>query len=179
MVLIIVMLIIAWLCSLVEVTTLVSYHHPFTAGELFAWVTANGYEVGDISSYCMRYVWPFWLLCTLVFVGFGWGALYLLLCKGKIGRILSLGISFLCFLPFILLPIRMNLLRESSYVYQQIRTIERHQNDNMHFRYNAYRSDCIYYKEVYVLAIGESVRYKNFSLNGAYKRETAPLLKLQ
>ncbi len=31
-------------------------------------------------------------------------------------------------------------------------------------------------KEVYVLAIGESVRYENFSMNGTYHRETTPLL---
>lgn len=174
-----VMWIIAWLCSLVEVTTLVSYRNPFTAGEIFAWVTANGYEVGDITSYCMRFVWPYWLLCTVVFAGLGWGILYLFLHKERWVKIVAISISFLVVSPLIILPTRINLLRESIYVYQQIRAIERHQNDNINFSYHAYRPDSISQKEMYVLAIGESVRYKNISLNREYERETTPLLKQQ
>ena len=37
-----------WLCLLVQITTIVSYRHCFTAGELLAWIVANSYESGDI-----------------------------------------------------------------------------------------------------------------------------------
>lgn len=174
-ILLVVLLIVAWLCSLVEVTTLVSYRHPFTAGEIFAWVTANGYEVGDISSYCMRYVWPYWVLCTIIYAGLGW----LVLRMDKTGKVLVGLISLSLVLPLLILPVRTNLLRESFYVYQQIQAIEQHQNDNESFTYNAMKSNSVAAKEVYVFAIGESVRYKNISINGKYERETTPLLKEQ
>lgn len=164
---------------MIEVTTIVSYRSPFTAGEIFAWVTANGYEVGDISSYCMRYVWPYWLLCTGINIGFGWLVLYLFMRKGKWGKVTASFVLFLLVSSLIILPTRINLLRESIYVYRQIRAIEQHQGDNINFSYNAYRSDSISRKEVYVIAIGESLRYKNLSLNGKYKRETTPLLRLR
>ena len=166
----VVLLVIAWLCSMVEVTTLVSYHRPFTAGEIFAWVTANGYEVGDISSYCLRYVWPYWVVCTVVYAGIGW----LVLKFFRHPIIVLVAVS-----PLMLLPLRTNLIRESVYVHQQIRAIERHQDDNASFTYNAMKSDSITAKEVYVLSVGESVRYNNLSLNGTYERETTPLLEKQ
>ena len=166
----VVLLVIAWLCSMVEVTTLVSYHRPFTAGEIFAWVTANGYEVGDISSYCLRYMWPYWVVCTVVYAGIGW----LVLKFFRHPIIVLVAVS-----PLMLLPVRTNLFRECIYVYQQIRAIERHQDDNASFTYNAMKSDSITAKEVYVLSVGESVRYNNLSLNGTYERETTPLLEKQ
>ena len=43
----------------------------FTSGEMFAWVTANPYEVGDIADYCLRYVWPYWVLCLLLYLALG------------------------------------------------------------------------------------------------------------
>lgn len=46
---------------------------------------------------------------------------------------------------------------------------------SMHFR--ACRSDVCSQKEIYVLAIGESLRYDNLSLNGEYPRSTTPRLE--
>ncbi|MDR0546629.1 MAG: phosphoethanolamine transferase [Dysgonamonadaceae bacterium] len=43
------------------------------------------------------------------------------------------------------------------------------------FRFNARKANPVAEKEVYVLVIGETARYSNFSLNG-YERETSPLL---
>ena len=45
--------------------------------------------------------------------------------------------------------------------------------------FGAYRKESIAQKEIYVLAIGESMRYDNLSLNGTYSRETTPLLEKQ
>ena len=44
-------------------------------------------------------------------------------------------------------------------------------------RFGAYREDSCAQKEIYVLAIGESLRYDNVSLNGIYPRSTTPLLE--
>ena len=49
------------------------------------------------------------------------------------------------------------------------------QAENM--RFGAYREDSCSQKEIYVLAIGESLRYSNVSLNGVYPRSTTPRLE--
>ncbi len=47
------------------------------------------------------------------------------------------------------------------------------------FVFNSTRTRNFAQKETYVLAIGESMRYANCSLNGIYERETMPLLRQQ
>lgn len=49
------------------------------------------------------------------------------------------------------------------------------QADNM--RFGAYLEDSCAQKEIYVLGIGESLRYSNLSLNGIYPRSTTPRLE--
>ncbi len=169
----------AWLCALVEITTLVSYRNPFTAGEIFAWVTANGYEVGDIASYCLRFVWPYWLGCSVVCVAMIVGMIYLNRRFRSKGALVAFVSSFILLTPFVLLPTRINLMREGWYVRQQIRAIEQHKEDNASFVYRAQRTDTIDQPEIYVWAIGESLCYSHLSLNGQYERQTTPLLEQQ
>lgn len=168
--------VLLWLCVMIELTTIVSYRHCFTAGELFAWVTANGYEVSDIAGYCMRYVLPYWIVCTLIFGLVVWGTYW---CVKKNLFWQCGAIIVLLLLPFVFFPFSSNLVRESSYVYRQIRNIYSHKNDSKSFSYNANRKDFMAQKEIYVLSIGESVRYQNWSLNGTYPRQTTPLLAQQ
>ena len=173
------LLVLLWLAVMIELTTLVSYHNFFTAGELFAWVTANGYETGDIAQYCMRYVWLYWVLWSLVCAT---GAWFIWRCVhiGNMKRIyLCVGIEIALLFPFTILPFPSNIVRESIYVRQQIRNIRNHQNDSQSFTYKAYKRSSIEKQEVYVLAIGESVRYANWSLDGTYPRKTAPHLEQQ
>lgn len=170
------LLTLLWLCAMIELTTLVSYRHFFTAGEFFAWVTANPYEVGDIAGYCLRYVLPYWLIATVVFLFAGW-FIWRCVKKGEPKQLFLCAIlEILLLLPFVALPLRSNIVREAVCVHQQIRNIAHHKNDSETFRYHASRLDSIAQHEIYVLAIGESVRYSNWSLNGIYERETAPLL---
>ena len=56
---------------------------------------------------------------------------------------------------------------------QKIKMIDNAQN----FKFGAYRTNATQNKEVYILAIGESLRYDNVSLNGKYQRSTTPLLE--
>ncbi|MBR6167335.1 MAG: phosphoethanolamine transferase [Paludibacteraceae bacterium] len=164
---------------MIELTTLVSYEHWFTAGELFAWVTANGYETNDIVQYCVRYVWPYWILCAIVFGTGGW---YIWRCiKGEKRKQIWACSVVLCLLllPLTVLPLRSNIVREAVYVYKQIENIEKHQQDAANLVYHASKSDTISAQELYVLSIGESLRYKNISLNGIYPRQTTPMLKRQ
>ena len=170
------LLVLLWLCVMIELTTLVSYRHFFTAGELFAWVTANGYEVSDIADYCMRYVLPYWIACSLIFGLLAWS---INRCVKKDQSWLCGAVLVLLLLPFTFFPLPSNLVRESIYVYRQIQNIAVHKNDSKSFSYNANRIDSIAQKEIYVLSIGESVRYKNWSLNGEYLRETTPGLEHQ
>lgn len=59
-----------------------------------------------------------------------------------------------------------------------IRKIQRSKQTN-DFLFQSVRTQQVAGKEVYVLAIGESVRYANCSLNGIYARETMPQLMQQ
>jgi glucan phosphoethanolaminetransferase (alkaline phosphatase superfamily) len=90
---------------------------------------------------------------------------------------MAVGIVSLLLLPFVL-PVQNSLLHEILCVVRQVNNIKNYQNDNADFEYHAYR-DSVDSNEVYVLSIGESVRYKNLSLNGSYPRNTTPLLEQQ
>ena len=59
-----------------------------------------------------------------------------------------------------------------------IRKIHRSMQTN-DFVFNSTRTKQVNNKEIYVLAIGESVRYANCSLNGTYPRKTMPSLECQ
>jgi glucan phosphoethanolaminetransferase (alkaline phosphatase superfamily) len=171
-------LILTWLASLIEVTTLVSYENWFTGGEMFAWITANSYEEGDIVSYCLRFVWPYWALCTLLFLALGILVWWLVAkISNKYSRLLAVGMVCLLLVPFVL-PVRNSLAHEILCVVRQVNNIECHQNDNADFAYHAHR-DSVDANEVYLLSLGESVRYKNLSINGKYDRETTSLLSRQ
>lgn len=171
-------LILTCLASLIEVTTLVSYENWFTSGEMFAWITANSYEEGDIVSYCLRFVWPYWALCTLLFLALGILVWWLVAkISNKYSRLLAVGMVCLLLVPFVL-PVRNSLAYEILCVVRQVNNIECHQNDNADFAYHAHR-DSVDANEVYLLSLGESVRYKNLSINGKYDRETTSLLSRQ
>ena len=173
------LLTLLWLCLMIELTTLVSYEQFFTAGELFAWITANPYEISDIANYCVKYVSPYWIICTFIFslaIFLFWKILKHQSIK-EISIFLRVEIALL--LPFVLLPMPSNLLREIHYVVKQIKNIKVHRFDSKDFVYNACQTERQYRQEIYVLAIGESIRYKNLSLNGEYKRETMPQLHKQ
>lgn len=173
------LLTLAWLCSMIEITTLVSYRNCFTAGELFAWVTANGYEVNDIVGYCLRYVWPYWTICSLIYIGLCWGVWRGMRSEKRGIRITTYIVSICLLIPFAAPFVPHNLLAEVLCVRHQIKMIEKHKGDNAYFIYNAYPADTIATKQVYVLSIGESLRYENISLNEEYERKTMPLLAKQ
>ena len=168
------------LAALIETTTLVSYGNWFTSGEMFAWITANRFETNDIVSYCLRYVWPYWIVCSLIYSGIGVLVGWLVIEKdGRKARYTAIGIIVVLAVPFVLPGVTDSLAHEIACVARQIRNIEKRQNDNDVFRYNAVRQEPVAGKEIYVLSLGESVRYKNLSLNGTYNRETTPLLGKQ
>lgn len=172
-------LFLVWLCGMAETTMWVSYRNWMTAGEIFAFVTANKYESSDVLNYCLRYVWPYWVVCSLIYFGIGilvWRLSMKI--NSRISRYAAIGIIVVLAAPFVLLGVTNSLLHEILCVVRQVNNIKNYQNDNADFEYHAYR-DSVDSNEVYVLSIGESVRYKNLSLNGSYPRNTTPLLEQQ
>ena len=168
------------LAALIETTTLASYENWFTAGEMFAWITANRLETNDIASYCLRYVWPYWVVCSLIYLGIGVLVWWLTVIKNtRPAHYTAIGIIVFLAVPFVLPGVTNSLAHEIACVVEQVRNIKKHQNDNDGFQYNSVRQEPVAGKEIYVLSIGESVRYKNLSLNGTYNRETTPLLGKQ
>lgn len=68
-----------------------------------------------------------------------------------------------------------DLIAATIEVWASEREVEKMQEELKDFRFQAQRQDTVPEKEIYVLVIGESSRYRNFSLNG-YARPTSPLL---
>lgn len=168
-----------WLCMIIQTITLVAYGHWFTAGELFACITANSYESGDILAYCLHYVWSYWLLCTIVYVCVG-VTVYWLLHKGQYQHfVCGVLLSIVSLVPFLLPNPVHSLFHQSKCVGQYMDAIKQYRNDNRAFAYNAVKVDTLPQQEVYVLAIGESVCYRNWALNGEYCRQTTPRLQEQ
>ena len=71
-----------------------------------------------------------------------------------------------------------DLLAATTEVFAMEREIDRMQEQLKDFSFRAERQDTLPGKEIYVLVIGESSRYGNYSLNG-YNRPTSPLLDKQ
>lgn len=71
-----------------------------------------------------------------------------------------------------------DLLAATTEVFAMEREIDRMQEQLKDFSFRAERQDTLPGKEIYVLVIGESSRYSNYSLNG-YNRPTSPLLDKQ
>lgn len=170
---------IVWMFALAEVTMLVSYDNFCTAGEIFALVTANHYESSDVGMYCLRYVWPYWMLCTIIFAFGCWWIWHSAKTSNPKKRMHTAIICVLLLLPFVIPGQPICLVREMVCVVQQVRAIQMHQNDATNFTYSARQPEVIGQPEICVFAIGESVRYKNFSMNGSYERQTTPLLAEQ
>lgn len=175
-----VLLVVILVVGLIEITALVFYQQFFTGGEIFALITANQYEANDIGQYCTRNVSVYWISYTIICITLGWligkQALYSNNAK-RICIYIILEVLFL--LPFTILPLKSNIVLETFCVIKQICAINQHKHDNADFVYYAKREHPSTEKEIYVLSLGESVRYKNLSLNSEYKRETTPLLHKQ
>lgn len=71
-----------------------------------------------------------------------------------------------------------DLLAATTEVFAMEREIDRMQEQLKDFSFRAEQQDTLPGKEIYVLVIGESSRYGNYSLNG-YNRPTSPLLDKQ
>ncbi len=67
-----------------------------------------------------------------------------------------------------------NFFHQLHYIAVQSRH-KKYLQESEHFVFNAQRDSILAENEIYVLALGESCRYANFSLNGTY-RETTPCL---
>lgn len=164
--------------GLVEITALVFYQQFFTGGEIFALITANQYETKDIALYCFHKVFVFWSIYTIICFFAGVWIIKIKTQKKKIIFLFVIALEIVILLPFVLLPLPSNLVREIHCVVRQVRDIKLHKFDSKDFEYNAYQKEKQERQEIYVLAIGESVRYKNISLNNAYERETTPMLRM-
>lgn len=168
------------LATLIETTTLASYENWFTAGEMFAWITANRFETNDIADYCLRYIWPYWAICSLIFIGIGVLIGWLVLKNDNRKAVgVAIGIVIILSIPFGLPHVTNSLAHEIVCVVRQVQNIDKYKNDNTDFVYHAFIAKESPVSEVFVLSLGESVRYKNLSLNGTYNRETTPLLGKQ
>lgn len=164
---------------LLQIANINAYGTFITAGELFAFLTASEFETGAVLGYITRYLTTYLIIGGMVYLGIISLTLWAIWSKNKLIVWGSVILQIILWMPFILPNTRSNIFREVASVVEQVKNIKEHQDDARSFKYNATRTDNITSKQVYVLSIGESVRYKNLSLNGEYERETTPLLQKQ
>ena len=171
------LLTLAWLFSITEIILIVACHDFCTAGELFAFLIPNKYEANDITMYILRFEMPYVVGFTIAYILIAMVLWKILKVFTKRRIIISASIVLLVLLPFVIPGQPCCISREIMAVVYQILQIKKHHADSNTFEYHACKLDTISTNEVYVFSVGESMRYKNLSLNGTYSRVTTPSLQ--
>lgn len=177
----IVLVTLLWLLAIPELFMLAASYSYFTAGEMMAVMCANKSEFLLLFKFLWLQPKIWWIATTLLFMLIIYAICHIQF-NHKINGIVA-GISALITCVILLIsPIPLkeifpyNFLREQGCLICELHVLRHEQNANRDFYYNAHTNNHAVDKEVYVLAIGESLRYRNFGLNGSYSRQTTPLI---
>ena len=189
---------ISALCSMIETTMVVLYKGFITSGNILAVLTTNHNEATGFALHSLRVIWYY--VPVIVFAALAiWGYSTTSLSDWK-RKWISLVISIVVSCGYVgykqysfykgVLTLRFyitnRILNRPPYnigyqfynackMQQQRKYIELSNN----MTYSSIKNDTLSQKEIYVLGIGESMRYENFSLNGTYPRKTTPSLSVE
>lgn len=183
------------LFSMTETVMVVGFNSFIMTGNLLAMLTTTGQE--SLSFLQNNLSSGMYLLAELIFcIGAIWTSKHLL--KNSAVKFLFVASTFVlssCFICYKLVGFYQNKITLRYYVVNRILTrppynmpyqffnltqrikIDRYKKEAESFTFNSTRDIDLQDNEIYVLAIGESLRYANLSLNGHYQRETTPLLE--
>lgn len=172
--------ILLWFISFFELLMVDTFFAYLTSGQLLAIVCANKSEIIMFFTY-LWYRRSIWWLISLICLGV---ALVGVRTKHQI-RVSLIGIvtaTLICAATIGLSNLRLreffpyDLLHETGVLISELKDIQHMKNDAASFSYGATQTEQNTENSIYVLAIGESLRYKNFALNGTYTRQTTPEL---
>lgn len=182
------------LSSVIETSMFVIYGSFIIAGNVMAVLTSNYAEGSDFllsNIHVLLYSIPLWI--TFV-------AAWVIKSKSIVEKrglfalsafFLALSILFIGYKYFVFYKGRLTVryyienrlfTRPPYNVFYQISNVIKLQQQKKYlkesddFCFNSRREKSFIGREIYVLGIGESCKYDNFSLNGKYKRETTPYL---
>lgn len=183
------------IASLVELVMVLTFGSFLLSGNIIAIATTTAEES---SSFAETFMWTLWYFIPVLIA---YAALLMVKKKGKevrswfplcslLGSVL-LCVGFVCFKQMYFYEskltnryyIEKRILNRPPYniFYQSINAVQQVKMKKSigtldSFDFGATRSDDVVEKEIYVLGIGESMRYDNLSLNGKYSRATTPSL---
>mgnify|MGYP000969235890 CR=1 FL=1 len=186
-----------FIISLVETTMIVLFKNYILAGNILSVINTNNEEAGSFFANSIKLT-IYWIPIVILFVV----AIHSYrkrenILNGKFKLLVILG-SFLLAFGFIFYKINLTYKRKLTYSYfVPTRILNRSPFNFFYQVYNVYdyyrlrgyieesencsfastKQDSLKEKEIYILAIGESLRYDNLSLNGVYERETTPNLE--
>lgn len=183
------------LASMVEIVMVVMYKSFINAGNIMAMLTTTAQEASGFAGMATRVLWfyipLFLLLAAVIWLSRRDKPMWKLsLCALGVSILLATGyveykqhkfyhgcLTYRYYIDNrILNRPPYNLFYQSHLAVQQqkIRGLIK-EADN--FTFGAVKQDTLQEKEIYVFAIGESLRYDNVSLNGHYFRPTTPYLE--
>ncbi len=183
--------------ALIETTMVVLFKNFILAGNILAVINTNSEEAASFLANSLK-VLMYWLPIILLFIVIvfyydRWESIL----KRYFKLLLVLG-SFLLAFGFVFCKINFTYQNKLTYSYfvstrilnrnpfnffYQIYNVcdyykvKSYLNEAENFSFESVKQDTLNEKEIYILAIGESLRYDNISLNGIYERETTPNLE--
>lgn len=188
-------IVVSALCSIIETTMVVMYKGFITAGNILAVATTNPNEASGFATHALHVLWylipifvtaisAIWLYKNN-FTQWKRNLLFLLISSCIAWA--YVGYKQLFFYHGVLTMnyyIKNRILNRPPYnigyqlvnVYKMQR-IRKYIDESDSMSFNAVKQDTLSLKEIYVLGIGESMRYENFSMNGTYFRSTTPRLE--
>lgn len=185
-----ILLFVIMLLSMIETGMVVLSDGFITAGNLLAILQTNTSEGGGfISSNLLIGLWFIPLLIVYIIHFWVWRKQTINICHHLMGFAIWFTLAF-CYAGYKMIRPQIekylaervlnrppfNFFAQSGNIikiYKQRQLIEESEN----FTFGAYRDSVPQQRECYVLAIGESMRYANVSVNGQYERGTTPLLE--
>ena len=180
--------------SIIELTMVDLYKDYLLAGGVISTIKTNSQEATEFFHTNLGEV-PHWLPLIILCV-----CSCLLYCKSSSLRYKLAGLSFAFLLPTSFIIYKLNYFykqqitlryymdnrvwnRPPYNIYYQIWNAhmdlqrQKQRTDVRHYSFGALRSIETDMQEIYIFAIGESLRYDNISLNGKYHRSTTPRLE--
>ena len=165
---------------LIELVTTVIHGSYFNASEIVAFVAANPYESNDMGTFILQHIpWHLTSYFALLFILIVGLILVPVECKKYVITscvIIPIIIMTHMFTPLNIFDYAPYHLLEEMHTVMHENSVRKKMLSNDHKKISSTRVGDRTESEIYVLALGESLRYANLSMNNKYSRITTPKL---
>ena len=176
-----ILIIFIWLLSFAELVMLVSFYSYLTCGEIIACFCGTKQEWLML----LGFFWvqnKVWWIGSIVLLG---SILFSVIKIHSVSLRLIINAAIagiLCIFAILFSPTKIKEIFPLCTCYniscsiKELTTLYKEQHKQCSISYNANHQDSSMNQKLFVLAIGESLRYKNLGINGLYARQTTPML---